>query len=100
MNPFWDTWRSRRNLNYFILSLLGIVALFIAGCIVHETGLDQYLVPVLVGLGLISVGWIIRCIRRARARRRARLKTSPLSRDELRVARSKLLNERKAKHAF
>ena len=97
MDPFWNTWRSRRNFNYFFVSLVGFVAFFIIGTIIHQTGLEQYLVPTLPGFGLVFVVWAVHSIRRARARRRERLQRSPMSRDELRVARSKLMQYRKAK---
>ncbi|MDE3069039.1 MAG: hypothetical protein KGJ60_16025, partial [Verrucomicrobiota bacterium] len=45
---------------------------------------------VLPGVGIFAVALVWRTIRRLRARRRDRLTFSPLSRDELRKARSKL----------
>jgi hypothetical protein len=41
--------------------------------------------------GLLLLGWLGRALLRARARRPARYKSSPLSRDELNKARSKLM---------
>ena len=83
-----------------MLSLAGFFALMIAGALIHQAGLDEYAAPALpvLGLGLAAWGW--QAIRAARMCRRAQWRRSPLSRDELRVARSKLMNERKGKNDY
>jgi uncharacterized membrane protein len=82
MNPFWgnlyDTFKDRR---YGVLFLVSLGALV----------LSPILLP-FMGLYVLARGWSAFCL--ARANRRNKLRYSPLSRDELRVARSKLLNNR------
>ena len=81
MNSFWgnlyDTFKDRRYGALFLISLGGLV-------------LSPILLP-FMGLYVLARGWS--AFRLARANRRNKLRYSPLSRDELRVARSKLLNE-------
>jgi uncharacterized membrane protein len=72
----YDTFKDRR---YGVLFLVSLGALM--------------LLPILLpfmGLYVLARGWSAFCV--ARANRRNKLRYSPLSRDELRVARSKLLN--------
>lgn len=83
-----------------MLSLAGFFALLIVGSIIHQTGLDEYVAPALPALGLFLVAWGWKAIRQARECRREHLQRPPLSRDELRVARSKLMNDRKAKNDY
>jgi peptidoglycan/LPS O-acetylase OafA/YrhL len=97
MNPLWNTWRCRRNANFFMLSLAGFFGLLIVIAIIHHNGLDRYAAPALPAIGLLLVVWTGQAIREARARHREQLQRPPLSRDELRVARSKLMNSRKVK---
>lgn len=80
-----------------MLSFAGFIGLLLVGVLIHHNDLDQYVVPVLPVLGLALVAWGWKAIRRARAQRRERLQRSPLSCDELRVARSKLMKDRNAK---
>ena len=75
---------------------LPIVLIFIA-TLVHEAGLDDFVPPVLAVMGGWLIVWGWKAIRRTRACRRERLERSPLSCDELRVARSKLMKDRNAK---
>jgi hypothetical protein len=96
MSPLWNTWRCRRNANFFMLSLMGFFGSLIVIAIIHHNGLDRYAAPALPAIGLLVVVWTGQAIRQARARRRERLQRPPLSRDELRVARSKLMHSRKA----
>jgi hypothetical protein len=97
MSPLWNTWRCRRNANFFMFSLAGFFGVLIVIAIIHHNDLDQYVAPVLAALGLLMTVWTGQAIRRLRAYQRQRLPRSPLSRDELRVARSKLMNDRKLK---
>jgi hypothetical protein len=80
MNSFWgnlyDTFKDRRYGVLFLVSLCALV-------------LSPILLPVM-GLYVLARGWS--AFRLAQANRRNKLRYSPLSRDELRVARSKLLN--------
>ena len=86
MNSYWsnlyDTFKDRRYGMLFLVSLGGLVWLPI-------------LLPVM-GLYFLGRGWSAFCL--ARDNRRNKLRYSPLSRDELRVARSKLRNGMKPIH--
>ena len=78
MNSFWgnlyDTFKDRRYAALFLVALGALVLLPI-------------LLPVM-GLYALARAWSAFCL--ARANRRNKLRYSPLSRDELRKARSKL----------
>jgi hypothetical protein len=80
MNSFWnnlyDTFKDRRYGMLFLVSLVALV-------------LSPVLLPAM-GLYFLGRGWSAFCL--ARDDRRNKLRYSPLSRDELRVARSKLRN--------
>ena len=102
MGPFWSSLFDHlkhcgRNATLFILTLAGLLVLTALAAVICDTHLHKYLLPVLPGVILLAAAWVGVAIRRARARRRERLHRSPLSRDELRVARSKLMKDRKAK---
>jgi len=99
MNYFWgnvfEYFKDRRIAGIFFGTLMVLTGLLLAGAMLVETiGLDHlqtglvYSSPVAGGLFLL---WIWRSIARARARNRDRYKISPMSRDELRKARSKLV---------
>jgi hypothetical protein len=87
MNPFWnsvyDSFKDRRYAALFLFALGAFV-------------LSPILLPVM-GLYFLGRGWL--AFRVARANRRNKLRYSPLSRDELRVARSKLLKDRNPKRS-
>jgi hypothetical protein len=72
----YDHFKDRRYAALFLIALFGLVLLPI-------------LLPVM-GLYFLGRGWSAFCL--AREDRRNKLRYSPLSRDELRVARSKLRN--------
>ena len=98
MGPFWSSLFEHlkhcgRGGTVFMLTLAGLVVLAALGAIICNTQLYKYLLPVLPGIILLGVAWVVVAIRRARAQRRERLHHSPLSRDELRVARSKLMKD-------
>ena len=99
MNYFWgnvfEYFKDRRVAGIFFCTLMVLLALLLVGAILFQaigeenlrTGFN-YSLPFLIALFFI---WIWRCIQRARTRSRDRYKISPLSRDELRKARSKLM---------
>ena len=98
MGPFWTNLfehlkRCGRSGTLFIFALAGLVVLAALTTILCTTELYKYLLPVLPVIGVPALAWAGVAIRRARARRRQRLERSPLSRDELRVARSKLVKD-------
>jgi hypothetical protein len=80
MNPPWsnlyDHFKDRRYAALFLIALAGLV-------------LSPVLLP-MMGLYFLKRSWSAFCL--ARADRRNKLRYFPLSRDELRVARSKLRN--------
>ena len=85
MNSFWgnlyDHFKDRRYAALFLIALGGLV-------------LSPIWLP-FMGLYVLGRGWS--ALRLAQANRRNKLRYSPLSRDELRVARSKLLNNQNRK---
>lgn len=99
MNSFWRSFSDQfqhcgRNPTLFLMALPAVLALVSLGVVFYSTRLREYLLPVASGLVLLCLAGLLVARRRARARRRATPAFPPLSRDELRVARSKLMNER------
>jgi len=105
MNSFWnnlyDCAKDRRYGMLFLTVLLAFPGLIILGATIYKiTGannLREYFLPALPGIGILLVALSWRIIRRARKRGREQLKYSPLSRDELLKARSKLTKNRNLK---
>lgn len=99
MNHFWASLFDHlkgcgQNATLFLIALAGVSGLVVVAVIIVESELRQYFIGVLPWLGIFLVVWICQAIRRARARRRARLPHSPLSEDELSKARCKLAKSR------
>jgi membrane protease YdiL (CAAX protease family) len=102
MNSLWsnlyDRFKDRRYGALFLACLLAFFGLLILaaimGMVVNEFELQEYILQALLVVGLLAVAWGFLAFRGARQRWRERHKYSPLSRDELRVARSKLLKDR------
>jgi hypothetical protein len=97
MDPFWASLFEHlkhcgRSATLFILALAGLW--FFLAVVIYAANLHEYLLPELPGIVLLAAAWEGVVNRRARARRRGRLHYSPLSRDELCVARSKLKKDR------
>jgi hypothetical protein len=98
MNYFWgnlfELFNERRYAPFFVGVLAALFGTAIAGALLYQMvcayELRGYLIAILPGAGLIWLACIGLGIRRLRARRSNRYKTSPLSRDELAKARSKL----------
>jgi hypothetical protein len=100
MSPFWSSLFSQlrdcgRNATLFVFALAGCLGVLVLAIIVCQSELLRFILPVLPGLGLLAVAWVCVAIRRACVRRRERLLRSPLSDDELRVARLKLRKPRR-----
>jgi len=75
------------------MMLIGLLLLvFVAFTAIHGSGLEQYFMNALPGIGLLALVWGFLRFRRAQLDRNKRLPRRPLSRDEMRVARSKLRN--------
>jgi hypothetical protein len=104
MNSLWsklyDGFKDRSYGGLFFLStVLAIIGSLILGTVIVALNLQQYFPYALPGIGLLAVAWIWRGIRRARIERQNRLRYASLSRDEVRVARSKLLKDRNFKRS-
>ena len=101
-NNLYDTFKDRRYGALFFgtfLVLMGLLALgLMMVAIIGRRDLPADLLQVLPGVGLLVVALVWRRVRQERARqRRERLQHGPLSRDELRVARSKLMKDQTQK---
>jgi hypothetical protein len=99
MNHFWASLFDHlkgcgQHATLFLVALAGVVGLVVVAVIIVESEFRQYFIGALPWLGIFLVVWICQAIRRARARRRARLLQSPLSEDELSKARCKLAKSR------
>ncbi len=95
MNFFWNHFfegaKERRNAFICVCTIMVFIAGGIAGCqLIDAYDLLQYLPLCLAGAGLLLTALIWCGFRQMRARRLDRYKSSPLSRDELTKARSKL----------
>jgi hypothetical protein len=106
MSSFWDNqydrYKDRRYAALFLSSLVAFFGLLILGAIIaavlHSLGLEEYFLEALPGIGILGLAWGFLKFRQAQVERNKRLSHSPLSRDELRVARSKLRNGMKPIH--
>src|SRR6185436_11064785 len=100
-NRLYDRSKDRRYGALFLASLWAFFGLLILAAIVatiiNKFELQAYLPQAIPGIALLAVVWVVLAFRRGRLRRRERPKYPPLSRDELRVARSKLLKDRAEK---
>jgi uncharacterized membrane protein YqjE len=100
MKSFWeesyDSAKDRRYGMLFFATLLVFFGVLIIGGMVYGiTGADsfqEFVLPVLPGLGIVLVALSWWCIRRLRKSRKEHSKYAVLSRDELAKARSKLRN--------
>jgi membrane protein implicated in regulation of membrane protease activity len=95
MKPLWTTWRCRRNANVFLLTLAGLVISLLIVAILQHTGWAEHLLVVLPVIAVYLAIWGVRAISRARERPGESRENPPLSRDEWRKARSKLVKDRK-----
>jgi len=100
MNSFWtnlyDSFKDRRYGGLFLSTILVFVGLLLIGVVfkkfVGRVDWSAYFPEVLSGIGILALACGLASWRRKRAQRRNKLRYSPLSRDELRAARSKLRN--------
>jgi uncharacterized membrane protein YqjE len=107
MNFFWDNvfdyFKDRRYGAIFFGSLALLFAVFGLGTVLFQVldayALRDYLIYALPAAGGLFLIWIFCGIRRLRRRRWDRYKSSPLSRDELSKARSKLRTNRTFKRS-
>jgi len=102
MNSFWhnlyDKSKDRRYAALFLSAIpafIGLLVIVVALAAVLQTfAREEYFPPVLAGIALPGLAWSLWKFRRAQLRRRTKSRHRPLSRDELRVARSKLMKGR------
>ena len=100
MSPFWGSLFEHlrgcgRSATLFLFALAGFLGLVVLLAIIAcQSELRQFILHALPWLSLPVAAWICVAIRRACVRRRERLLRSPLSDDELRVARLKLRKPR------
>ena len=108
MNSIWSNlYDKAKDLRYgvlFFASLVGFFVLFLVGVLACKMiegtdfsplSLQTHILQVLPGLLIIIAALIWRAVRRARAQRGKRFRREELSRDEIRKARSKLVNQTK-----
>jgi uncharacterized membrane protein YeaQ/YmgE (transglycosylase-associated protein family) len=102
MNSFWtnlyDSFKDRRYGGLFLSTILAVIGLLVLGAATGVFNHRIYFPYMLPGVGLLVVSWIWRLVRQSRSDRRNKLRNGLLSRDELRVARSKLRNGMKPIH--
>jgi len=95
MSPFWSSLFVHlrdcgRNASLFMFALAGCLGVLLLALFVCQSELRRFIIPALPWLAVLLLAWVCLAIRRARLRRLEKLHRSPLSEDELRVARSKL----------
>lgn len=98
MDFFWNNvfeyFKERRYAAVFFGTLLAMIGALLLGTILYAIAdglhLLEYWSYMLLGIGLLLAGLMIRSFLRGRAARSIRYKSTPLSRDELTKARSKL----------
>jgi hypothetical protein len=99
MSPFWGSFfenvRGRgRNATLFLVVLAILFFALFASMIPSSRDLLQFADAVIAGIVVFLVAWFCVAAHKARERNRDRFSRRPLSCDELRVARSKLLRRK------
>lgn len=100
MSPFWGSFFEHlrgcgRNAALFLLAIAALFVGLVVCVIASHSGLFQYAPHALAGILIVIAMWFCLGLQKIRKRRRERFYRRPLSSDEARVARSKLLKERK-----
>jgi hypothetical protein len=98
VNSFWGNLLEHFKSNsawLFMPALLAFIGLIIIGSSIPDKVPSEFLIYALPGTGLLVLTLAWRGIRRARAQRGKRFRREELSRDEIRKARSKLVNRNK-----
>ena len=95
-DKLYDNIKDRRYGALFLFALLAFLGLPFFGAITYgflrETGLEEYFGEALLGIGILCLVWCLVKFCQAWRRGEEKMRREPLSRDELRVARSKLRN--------
>jgi len=99
MSPFWTSLFVHlrdcgRNATLFLVTLGAMIVLLLLLLVIWVNDLHKYLIPALPLAAGFAVIWAAVAIRRFRARHRGRWRCSPLSNDELRAARLRLIKAR------
>ena len=90
---WYDQFKDRRYGTLFFGTLLGLPGLLAASWLfIAWIGCQNYIQPFLLSAGILIFALSWRLIRRTRKNQRGQSKFAVLSRDEVRVARSKLRN--------
>jgi hypothetical protein len=108
MNSIWnnlyDHAKDRRYGALFFSSLAGVFVVFLLGALLCQIfgeinlgsfDLPSHFLELVAGIVILMVALAWREVRRARAQRGKRFRREELSRDEIRKARSKLVNQNK-----
>ena len=99
MSPFWGSFFDHlkscgRTVTWFMLTLAGIFVAVVLGTLFCGGHFKQYAFRAVSGAGVLAAVWIGIVLRREQLRRRERLRFPPLSTDEWRKARTKLVKGR------
>jgi 4-hydroxybenzoate polyprenyltransferase len=99
MSPFWGSFFENvkgrgPNATLFLVVLVFLFLAIFASMIPVGQDLLQCADAVIAGIVVFLVAWFCMAINKARVRNRDRFSPRPLSCDELRVARSKLLRQK------
>jgi hypothetical protein len=93
---FYDTFKDRRYAALFWSTLMTLIGVLVLGgfviAILAELNLPTYVLEALPALAIPCLVWGVLRFRQAYLRSREKAPRGPLSRDEVRVARSKLRN--------
>jgi hypothetical protein len=103
MNSIWsklyDSVKDRRYAALFFITIFaffGLLALVTGICgIIGDSNIHEYFLQALPGIGILMAALVWRAVRKTRMRRGGKFQREELSRDEIRKARSKLVNKSK-----
>ena len=96
MNLIWNSFKDRRYAAlFFVIFLFSIGTFFGLLAFFQIPNLQKYVLQSLPGIGILIMVLVWRAIRNSRARRGEKFRRQEMSRDEIRKARSKLVNKGK-----
>src|SRR6266446_4820694 len=103
MSPFWTSLFVQlrdcgRNATLFLVTIVAMVGLLLLLLVIWGNDLHKYIIPALPVIAGFAVIRIAAAIRRFRARHRGRWRYAPLSQNELRAARLRLVKARVVKN--
>jgi hypothetical protein len=94
VNLIWNSFKDRRYAAlFFVIFLVSIGTFFGLLAFFQIPNLQKYVLQSLPGIGILIMVLVWRAIRKARARRGEKFRRQEMSRDEIRKARSKLVNK-------